>query len=148
MTTKSEYGDYVIKVSEIYDRTTIFADNGEDSSETTPANTSSTNGGSSDNSGSNNSSTNNSNNSGTNSSTQNTSSTNSNWKNSASTENSESTGTDNSNVNEDPTNNTSREPEEIDVTGVKLDNKSVILDLNGKNTICLLYTSPSPRDCS
>lgn len=37
LTTKSEYGNYVIKVSEIYDRTTIFADNGEDSSETTPA---------------------------------------------------------------------------------------------------------------
>ena len=147
LTTKSEYGDYVIKVSEIYDRTTIFADNGEDSSETTPANTSSTNGGSSDNSGSNNSSTNNSNNSGTNSSTQNTSSTNSNWKNSASTENSESTGTDNSNVNEDPTNNTSREPEEIDVTGVKLDNKSVILDLNGKNTIQLNAT-PIPNNAN
>ena len=147
MTTKSEYGDYVIKVSEIYDRTTIFADNGEDSSETTPANTSSTNGGSSDNSGSNNSSTNNSNNSGTNSSTQNTSSTNSNGKNSASTENSESTGTDNSNVNEDPTNNTSREPEEIDVTGVKLDNKSVILDLNGKNTIQLNAT-PIPNNAN
>ena len=147
LTTKSEYGNYVIKVSEIYDRTTIFADNGEDSSETTPANTSSTNGGSSDNSGSNNSSTNNSNNSGTNSSTQNTSSTNSNWKNSASTENSESTGTDNSNVNEDPTNNTSREPEEIDVTGVKLDNKSVILDLNGKNTIQLNAT-PIPNNAN
>ena len=147
LTTKSEYGDYVIKVSEIYDRTTIFADNGEDSSETTPANTSSTNGGSSDNSGSNNSSTNNSNNSGTNSSTQNTSSTNSNGKNSASTENSESTGTDNSNVNEDPTNNTSREPEEIDVTGVKLDNKSVILDLNGKNTIQLNAT-PIPNNAN
>ena len=147
LTTKSGYGNYVIKVSEIYDRTTIFADNGEDSSETTPANTSSTNGGSSDNSGSNNSSTNNSNNSGTNSSTQNTSSTNSNWKNSASTENSESTGTDNSNVNEDPTNNTSREPEEIDVTGVKLDNKSVILDLNGKNTIQLNAT-PIPNNAN
>ena len=147
LTTKSEYGNYVIKVSEIYDRTTIFADNGEDSSETTPANTSSTNGGSSDNSGSNNSSTNNSNNSGTNSSTQNTSSTNSNGKNSASTENSESTGTDNSNVNEDPTNNTSREPEEIDVTGVKLDNKSVILDLNGKNTIQLNAT-PIPNNAN
>ena len=147
LTTKSEYGNYVIKVSEIYDRTTIFADNGEDSSETTPANTSSTNGGSSDNSGSNNSSTNNSNNSGTNSSTQNTSSTNSNGKNSASTENSESTGTDNSNVNEDPTNNASREPEEIDVTGVKLDNKSVILDLNGKNTIQLNAT-PIPNNAN
>ena len=147
LTTKSEYGNYVIKVSEIYDRTTIFADNGEDSSETTPANTSSTNGGSSDNSGSNNSSTNNSNNSGTNSSTQNTSSTNSNGKNSASTGNSESTGTDNSNVNEDPTNNTSREPEEIDVTGVKLDNKSVILDLNGKNTIQLNAT-PIPNNAN
>ena len=147
LTTKSGYGNYVIKVSEIYDRTTIFADNGEDSSETTPANTSSTNGGSSDNSGSNNSSTNNSNNSGTNSSTQNTSSTNSNGKNSASTENSESTGTDNSNVNEDPTNNTSREPEEIDVTGVKLDNKSVILDLNGKNTIQLNAT-PIPNNAN
>ncbi len=147
LTTKSEYGNYVIKVSEIYDRTTIFADNGEDSSETTPANTSSTNGGSSDNSGSNNSSTNNSNNSGTNSSTQNTSSTNSNGQNSASTGNSESTGTDNSNVNEDPTNNTSREPEEIDVTGVKLDNKSVILDLNGKNTIQLNAT-PIPNNAN
>ena len=50
LTTKSEYGNYVIKVSEIYDRTIIFADNGEDSSETTPANTSSTNGGSGSNS--------------------------------------------------------------------------------------------------
>ena len=147
LTTKSEYGNYVIKVSEIYDRTTIFADNGEDSSETTPANTSSTNGDSSDNSGSNNSSTNNSNNSGTSSSTQNTSSTNSNGQNSASTGNSESTGTDNSNANEDPTNNTSREPEEIDVTGVELDNKSVILDLNGKNTIQLNAT-PIPNNAN
>ena len=155
LTTKSEYGDYVIKVSEIYNNTAVLANN-EDNS-TTSSNTSSTNGGSSDNSGSNNSSTNNSNssesnnsstnnsnNSGTNSSTQNTSSTNSNGQNSASTGNSVSTGTDNSNANEDPTNNTSREPEEIDVTGVELDNKSVILDLNGKNTIQLNAT-PIPN---
>ena len=145
LTTKSEYGDYVIKVSEIYNNTAVLANN-EDNS-TTSSNTSSTNGGSSDNSGSNNSSTNNSNNSGTNSSTQNTSSTNSNGQNSASTGNSVSTGTDNSNANEDPTNNTSREPEEIDVTGVELDNKSVILDLNGKNTIQLNAT-PIPNNAN
>ena len=145
LTTKSEYGDYVIKVSEIYNDTAVLANN-EDNS-TTSSNTSSTNGGSSDNSGSNNSSTNNSNNSGTNSSTQNTSSTNSNGQNSASTGNSVSTGTDNSNANEDPTNNTSREPEEIDVTGVELDNKSVILDLNGKNTIQLNAT-PIPNNAN
>ena len=145
LTTKNEYGDYVIKVSEIYNNTAVLANN-EDNS-TTSSNTSSTNGGSSDNSGSNNSSTNNSNNSGTNSSTQNTSSTNSSGQNSASTENSESTGTDNSNANEDPTNNTSREPYEIDVTGVELDNKSVILDLNGKNTIQLNAT-PIPNNAN
>ena len=145
LTTKSEYGNYVIKVSEIYNDTAVLANN-EDNS-TTSSNTSSTNGGSSDNSGSNNSSTNNSNNSGTNSSTQNTSSTNSNGQNSASTGNSVSTGTDNSNANEDPTNNTSREPEEIDVTGVELDNKSVILDLNGKNTIQLNAT-PIPNNAN
>ena len=116
LTTKSEYGDYVIKVSEIYDRTTIFADNGEDSSETTPANTSSTNGGS-----------------GSNSTGNNTGST------SSSTKNSESTG--------EEQNNSTREPEEIDVTGVKLDNKSVILDLNGKNTIQLNAT-PIPNNAN
>lgn len=148
LTTKSEYGDYVIKVSEIYNNTAVLADDGDSSNDTTiPINTSSTNGDSSDNSGSNNSSTNNSNNSGTSSSTQNTSSTNSNGQNSASTGNSESTGTDNSNANEDPTNNTSREPEEIDVTGVELDNKSVILDLNGKNTIQLNAT-PIPNNAN
>ena len=116
LTTKSEYGDYVIKVSEIYDRTTIFADNEEDSSETTPANTSSTNGGS-----------------GSNSTGNNTGST------SLSTKNSESTG--------EEQNNSTREPEEIDVTGVKLDNKSVILDLNGKNTIQLNAT-PIPNNAN
>ena len=116
LTTKSEYGNYVIKVSEIYDRTTIFADNGEDSSETTPANTSSTNGGS-----------------GSNSTGNNTGST------SLSTKNSESTG--------EEQNNSTREPEEIDVTGVKLDNKSVILDLNGKNTIQLNAT-PIPNNAN
>ena len=116
LTTKNEYGDYVIKVSEIYDRTTIFADNGEDSSETTPANTSSTNGGS-----------------GSNSTGNNTGST------SLSTKNSESTG--------EEQNNSTREPEEIDVTGVKLDNKSVILDLNGKNTIQLNAT-PIPNNAN
>ena len=116
LTTKSEYGDYVIKVSEIYDRTTIFADNGEDSSETTPTNTSSTNGGS-----------------GSNSTGNNTGST------SLSTKNSESTG--------EEQNNSTREPEEIDVTGVKLDNKSVILDLNGKNTIQLNAT-PIPNNAN
>ena len=145
LTTKSEYGNYVIKVSEIYNDTAVLANN-EDNS-TISSNTSSTNGGSSDNSGSNDSSTNNSNNSGTNSSTQNTSSTNSNGQNSASTGNSVSTGTDNSNANEDPTNNTSREPGEIDVTGVELDNKSVILDLNGKNTIQLNAT-PIPNNAN
>ena len=158
LTTKSEYGDYKIKVSEIYNDTAVLANN-EDNS-TTSSNTSSTNVGSSDNSGSNNSSTNNSNNSesnnsstnnsnnsGTNLSTQNTSSTNSNGQNSANTGNSASTGTDNSNANEDPTNNTSREPEEIDVTGVELDNKSVILDLNGKNTIQLNAT-PIPNNAN
>ena len=148
LTTKSEYGNYVIKVSEIYNDTAVLADDGDSSNDTTiPINTSSTNGDSSDNSGSNNSSTNNSNNSGTSSSTQNTSSTNSNGQNSASTGNSESTGTNNSNANEDPTNNTSREPEEIDVTGVELDNKSVILDLNGKNTIQLNAT-PIPNNAN
>ena len=116
LTTKSEYGNYVIKVSEIYDRTTIFADNGEDSSETTPANTSSTNGGS-----------------GSNSTGNNTGGT------SLSTKNSESTG--------EEQNNSTREPEEIDVTGVKLDNKSVILDLNGKNTIQLNAT-PIPNNAN
>ena len=116
LTTKSEYGNYVIKVSEIYDRTTIFADNGEDSSETTPANTSSTNGGS-----------------GSNSTGNNTGST------SLSTKNSESTG--------EEQNNSTREPEKIDVTGVKLDNKSVILDLNGKNTIQLNAT-PIPNNAN
>ena len=116
LTTKSEYGNYVIKVSEIYDRTIIFADNGEDSSETTPANTSSTNGGS-----------------GSNSTGNNTGST------SLSTKNSESTG--------EEQNNSTREPEEIDVTGVKLDNKSVILDLNGKNTIQLNAT-PIPNNAN
>ena len=116
LTTKSEYGDYVIKVSEIYDRTTIFADNEEDSSETTPANTSSTNGGS-----------------GSNSTGNNTGGT------SFSTKNSESTG--------EEQNNSTREPEEIDVTGVKLDNKSVILDLNGKNTIQLNAT-PIPNNAN
>ena len=116
LTTKSGYGNYVIKVSEIYDRTTIFADNGEDSSETTPANTSSTNGGS-----------------GSNSTGNNTGST------SLSTKNSESTG--------EEQNNSTREPEEIDVTGVKLDNKSVILDLNGKNTIQLNAT-PIPNNAN
>ena len=116
LTTKSEYGDYVIKVSEIYDRTTIFADNGEDSSETTPANTSSTNAGS-----------------GSNSTGNNTGST------SLSTKNSESTG--------EEQNNSTREPEKIDVTGVKLDNKSVILDLNGKNTIQLNAT-PIPNNAN
>ena len=116
LTTKSEYGNYVIKVSEIYDRTTIFADNGEDSSETTPANTSSTNGGS-----------------GSNSTGNNIGST------SLSTKNSESTG--------EEQNNSTREPEEIDVTGVKLDNKSVILDLNGKNTIQLNAT-PIPNNAN
>ena len=116
LTTKSEYGNYVIKVSEIYDRTTIFADNGEDSSETTPANTSSTNGGS-----------------GSNSTGNNTGST------SLSTKKSESTG--------EEQNNSTREPEEIDVTGVKLDNKSVILDLNGKNTIQLNAT-PIPNNAN
>ena len=116
LTTKSEYGNYVIKVSEIYDRTTIFADNGEDSSETTPANTSSTNGGS-----------------GSNSTGNNIGST------SLSTKNSENTG--------EEQNNSTREPEEIDVTGVKLDNKSVILDLNGKNTIQLNET-PIPNNAN
>ena len=116
LTTKSEYGNYVIKVSEIYDRTTIFADNGEDSSETTPANTSSTNGGS-----------------GSNSTGNNIGST------SLSTKNSENTG--------EEQNNSTREPEEIDVTGVKLDNKSVILDLNGKNTIQLNAT-PIPNNAN
>ncbi len=141
LTTKSEYGDYVIKVSEIYNNTAVLANN-EDNS-TTSSNTSGTNGGSSDNSGSNNSSTNNSNNSGTNSSTQNTSSTNSNGQNSASTGNSDSTSTNGSGTN----NNTFRGPEEIDVTGVKLDNKSVILDLNGKNTIQLNAT-PIPNNAN
>ena len=116
LTTKSGYGNYVIKVSEIYDRTTIFADNGEDSSETTPANTSSTNGGS-----------------GSNSTGNNTGGT------SLSTKNSESTG--------EEQNNSTREPEKIDVTGVKLDNKSVILDLNGKNTIQLNAT-PIPNNAN
>ena len=116
LTTKSEYGNYVIKVSEIYDRTTIFADNGEDSSETTPTNTSSTNGGS-----------------GSNSTGNNIGST------SLSTKNSENTG--------EEQNNSTREPEEIDVTGVKLDNKSVILDLNGKNTIQLNAT-PIPNNAN
>ena len=112
LTTKSEYGDYVIKVSEIYNNTAVLANN-EDNSTTSS----------------------------------NTSSTNSNGQNSASTGNSESIGTDNSNANEDPTNNTFRGPEEIDVTGVKLDNKSVILDLNGKNTIQLNAT-PIPNNAN
>ena len=112
LTTKSEYGNYVIKVSEIYNNTAVLANN-EDNSTTSS----------------------------------NTSSTNSNGQNSASTGNSDSIGTDNSNANEDPTNNIFRGPEEIDVTGVKLDNKSVILDLNGKNTIQLNAT-PIPNNAN
>ena len=108
LTTKSEYGDYVIKVSEIYNNTAVLANN-EDNSTTSS----------------------------------NTSSTNSNGQNSASTENSESTSTNGSGTN----NNTFRGPEEIDVTGVKLDNKSVILDLNGKNTIQLNAT-PIPNNAN
>ena len=114
LTTKSEYGDYVIKVSEIYNNTAVLANN-EDNS-TISSNTSSTNGGS-----------------GSNSTGNNTGST------SLSTKNSESTG--------EEQNNSTREPEEIDVTGVKLDNKSVILDLNGKNTIQLNAT-PIPNNAN
>ena len=108
LTTKSEYGDYVIKVSEIYNNTAVLANN-EDNSTTSS----------------------------------NTSSTNSNGQNSASTGNSESTSTNGSGTN----NNTFRGPEEIDVTGVELDNKSVILDLNGKNTIQLNAT-PIPNNAN
>ncbi len=108
LTTKSDYGDYVIKVSEIYNNTAVLANN-EDNSTTSS----------------------------------NTSSTNSNGQNSASTENSESTSTNGSGTN----NNTFRGPEEIDVTGVELDNKSVILDLNGKNTIQLNAT-PIPNNAN
>ena len=108
LTTKSEYGDYVIKVSEIYNNTAVLANN-EDNSTTSS----------------------------------NTSSTNSNGQNSASTGNSESTFTNGSGTN----NNTFRGPEEIDVTGVELDNKSVILDLNGKNTIQLNAT-PIPNNAN
>ena len=108
LTTKSEYGNYVIKVSEIYNDTAVLANNEDNSTISS-----------------------------------NTSSTNSNGQNSASTENSESTSTNGSGTN----NNTFREPEEIDVTGVKLDNKSVILDLNGKNTIQLNAT-PIPNNAN
>ena len=108
LTTKSEYGNYVIKVSEIYNDTAVLANNEDNSTISS-----------------------------------NTSSTNSNGQNSASTENSESTSTNGSGTN----NNTFRGPEEIDVTGVKLDNKSVILDLNGKNTIQLNAT-PIPNNAN
>ena len=102
LTTKSEYGNYKIKVSEIYNQTELLADNSTNS-----VNTSNTN----DN-------------------------------NSGSTNNSSmSTTTSNS------SNNTQREPEEINVTGVQLDSKSVILDLNGENTIQLNAT-PIPSNAN
>lgn len=102
LTTKSEYGNYKIKVSEIYNQTALLADN-----LTNSVNTSNTN----DN-------------------------------NSGSTNNSSmSTTTSNS------SNNTQREPEEINVTGVQLDSKSVILDLNGENTIQLNAT-PIPSNAN
>ena len=136
LTTKSEYGNYKIKVSEIYDRTAILADNSNDT--TTPVNTSSTNTGNTTNSSGNTSNDSNSN--GSSSSVNNSTST----SNTLSSETTE--GSENNNTNQGQTNST-REPEEINTTGVKLDNKSIVLDLNGEKTIKLNAT-PTPSNAN
>ena len=136
LTTKSEYGNYKIKVSEIYDRTAVLADNSNDT--TTPVNTSSTNTGNTTNSSGNTSNDSNSN--GSSSSVNNSTST-SNILSSETTE-----GSENNNTNQGQTNST-REPEEINTTGVKLDNKSIVLDLNGEKTIKLNAT-PTPSNAN
>ena len=136
LTTKSEYGNYKIKVSEIYDRTAVLADNSNDT--TTPVNTSSTNTGNTTNSSGNTSNDSNSN--GSSSSVNNSTST----SNTLSSETTE--GSENNNTNQGQTNST-REPEEINTTGVKLDNKSIVLDLNGEKTIKLNAT-PTPSNAN
>lgn len=136
LTTKSEYGNYKIKVSEIYDRTAVLADNSNDT--TTPVNTSSTNTGNTTNSSGNTSNDSNSN--GSSSSVNNSTST----SNTLSSETTE--GSKNNNTNQGQTNST-REPEEINTTGVKLDNKSIVLDLNGEKTIKLNAT-PTPSNAN
>lgn len=136
LTTKSEYGNYKIKVSEIYDRTAVLADNSNDT--TTPVNTSSTNTGNTTNSSGNTSNDSNSN--GSSSSVNNSTST----SNTLSSETTE--GSENNNTNQGQTNST-REPEEINTTGVKLDNKSIVLDLNGEKTIKLNAT-PIPSNAN
>ncbi len=123
LTTKSEYGNYKIKISEVYDRGVVLAseEGTSNSVATSPTPSSTGNNGSMSNSGNTSGKTN-------------TSVNNGNATNGGSTsggtnisENSGNTGT-GGNVNSTT---------EIDVTGIEIDKQTATIDINGENTLQL-----------
>ena len=116
LTTKSEYGNYKIKVSEIYDRDIIIASEEESDDNTTITPSTPSQSQTSSSTGGNSISSNNSNSGST--------------SNNGNTTSGGSTGSSGTLVNENSTT-------EIDVTGIEIDRQTATIDINGENTIQL-----------
>ena len=116
LTTKSEYGNYKIKVSEIYDRDIMIASEEESDDNTTITPSTPSQSQTSSSTGGNSSSSNNSNSGST--------------SNNGNTTSGGSTGSSGTLVSENSTT-------EIDVTGIEIDRQTATIDINGENTIQL-----------
>ena len=116
LTTKSEYGNYKIKVSEIYDRDIMIASEEESDDNTTITPSTPSQSQTSSSTGENSSSSNNSNSGST--------------SNNGNTTSGGSTGSSGTLVSENSTT-------EIDVTGIEIDRQTATIDINGENTIQL-----------
>ena len=116
LTTKSEYGNYKIKVSEIYDRDIMIASEEESDDNTTITPSTPSQSQTSLSTGGNSSSSNNSNSGST--------------SNNGNTTSGGSTGSSGTLVSENSTT-------EIDVTGIEIDRQTATIDINGENTIQL-----------
>ena len=116
LTTKSEYGNYKIKVSEIYDRDIMIASEEESDDNTTITPSTPSQSQTSSSTGGNSSSSNNSNSGST--------------SNNGNTTSGGNTGSSGTLVSENSTT-------EIDVTGIEIDRQTATIDINGENTIQL-----------
>ena len=116
LTTKSEYGNYKIKVSEIYDRDIMIASEEEFDDNTTITPSTPSQSQTSSSTGGNSISSNNSNSGST--------------SNNGNTTSGGSTGSSGTLVSENSTT-------EIDVTGIEIDRQTATIDINGENTIQL-----------
>ena len=116
LTTKSEYGNYKIKVSEIYDRDIMIASEEESDDNTTITPSTPSQSQTSSSTGGNSSSSNNS--------------TSGSTSNNGNTTTGGNTGSSGTLVSENSTT-------EIDVTGIEIDRQTATIDINGENTIQL-----------